>query len=112
MSGWWNGKIEGRWVLYDCRIASSVLGFLPRAFFYVREKVTHKSFKRLLFKMFITSSRTYYSEDHLQSSVYNNLLVKLISLWQVMAMQMDDLSKFPYAFAKVFSLPIEMFNEV
>lgn len=52
--------------------------------------------------MFVTHSRMYYSKDHLQSSVYNNLLVKLISLWQAMATQMNDLSKLPYVHANVF----------
>ena len=52
--------------------------------------------------MFVTHSIMYYSKDHIQSSVYNNLLVKLISLWQAMATQMSDLSKLPYVHANVF----------
>lgn len=98
--GWWSRKTERPQVPYYCRIASSALDFLPRAFFYVREKLTYKSFKPLLFEIFVTSSRTHYSNDQLQSSVYKNLLVKLTSLWQVMVTQMDDLSKLPYAHAK------------
>ena len=92
------------WECRPCKIASSALNFLPRPFFYVIEKLTYKSFKPLLLEIFVASLRTHYSNGLFQSSVYNNLLVKLKSLWQVMATQMDDLSKFLYVHAeKLFS---------
>lgn len=44
--------------------------------------------------------------------MYNNLLVKLISLWQAMATQMNDMSKLPYVHANVFSIQMEIFHEI
>lgn len=70
--GWWSRKIEGPWAFYDSRIASSALDFLPRPFFYMREKLTSEYFKPLLFEILVTSSKTHYSVIlELQSSVYN-----------------------------------------